>query len=134
MSATRESVRNRCNEVALDEVGGRSQVGTAARCARSFAAMAALQPRHAQQPGDPLARAAHALIAQFSVDTRCAICATALRVNRANLVGEGEIALGARRCRSLSPRVVAAAGDAKHAAQQGDRMIRLLHLDECEHR
>jgi len=55
-------------------------------------------------------------------------------VNRANLVGKQVIALASYRCRALSPRIVAAAGDAKHAAQQGDGMIGLLRLNEREHR
>jgi len=122
------------SEIATDEVGRRRDVRGAPGGARPFAAMAALQSRHAEQPGDPLARAADAFIAQLRVDTRRAIRAPTPLMDRANPVGEHEIAAGSRRCWALSPRVIATARDTEHSAEHHNRMIGLLHRDEREHR
>ena len=134
MSATQSRSGADASEVPLDEVRRRCHLGIAPRRARPFPTMAALQPGEAKQARHPLARAADTLVAQFGMDARRAVGAPAPFMNRPNPLGEHEIALRACRGRSLPPGVIAAARDAEHTAQQGDGIIRLLHLDEREHR
>src|SRR4051812_38777133 len=129
-----ELIGSRRREVTLDEVRCWRPLGTAPRRAWPFPAMAALQSDKAEQTGYPFARAGHPRIAQLGVNARRAVRAATPLMNHPNLLGEGEIAAGTRRCRTLPPGIVAAPRDAEQTTQPGNRMIGLLRLDEREHR
>ena len=87
----------------------------------------------AHQPLDPLLADADALPAKGPVNARAAVPLAALRVRRRDLDGELRVRLRPLAARPLLPGVVAAAGDLEHLAQNGDRVVRLLRVDELEH-
>ena len=94
--------------------------------------MAVHQPRRPQQPRDPLAATADSMGPQFRVNARRPIRLPALGMDRRDPCRQYGIGLGPRRGRPFAPGVVAAAGDAQHATEPGDRMLDLLALHELE--
>lgn len=87
-------------EVAVDEIGSRCSCLVAHRCARLSAAVNALQAVGSHEPGDALAAAAHALVAQRSVDPRGAVGLTGLGVDVSDQ--QHEAAVAHRSLRGLS--------------------------------
>jgi hypothetical protein len=85
----------------------------------------------AHQPGDALAADPDPVrLAQLGVHTRCAIGLERLDKHASDQRRQLGIAQCSPRRPTLLPRVVAGASDAEHAAQQGDRMLCLLRLDQ----
>src|SRR6185312_8153848 len=74
-----------------------------------------------------------ALPAKSAVNARAAVPLAALRVRRRDLDSELRIRLRPFAARPLLPVVVAAAGDLQDLAKNGDRIVRLLRVDELEH-
>jgi hypothetical protein len=97
------------------------------------AAVAALQPGGAHQPGDALAAHTDAVVqAQLGVDAWDAVGGPAALMDGPDLGGQGLVGDGPRCRRPGLPGVEARARHTQHAAQQGDSVVCLLLVDQPE--
>src|SRR6266511_4602337 len=76
----------------------------------------------AHEASNALAGDALLMLAQFGMDTRCAIGATAPVVNGPNLLYQRQVGLRATVLLTVTPGVVVSRGELQHATQLSDRM------------
>ena len=94
----------------------------------------ALDALHAHQPLDPLEVHRPALAAQLGVHATGPVGPVAFNVHTTDLDPQRSVRLGPLRRRPARPRVIARARHPQHPAHRRDSVVRLLRLDEPEHR
>src|SRR4030095_3985812 len=111
---------------------GRASVLGSDRRDQPLAPTDASQPGLLEQPRDALATAMHADGAQIAVKPWCAVGASRLLMERADLLGQLLVLHRPRTGLAALPRVVPASGDAQHTAHGGDGMGGPMRLHESE--
>src|SRR5712691_11974652 len=129
-----EAVRTVPPELSLDEIGGEVGPRIADRRPDEAAAMDALQPGPAHQPGDPLAATVDAGGSQVGVDPWRPVRSPARLVGGPDPLADLGVEPGPGRRAAAAPGPVSARGDAEQPAHRCDRKASLLALHEPEHR